>query len=194
MGGLHVHIAVTHIQHAAVRLYAKRCHQRPRALGGGLCRYVGHGTAHDFKQAGVKIPGHHRAGKLVRFVGEHGHPHPGGFQPGQQCRYAGVGRRLVVHMHAVYFVKLGQRGGQLGRAAAVGGAEPLHQLGDAVAHKVAVFGRRVLGPAVGRANPVGRVGQIVDGIQKCAVQIKQYGFIHFPKPLCTRNHSYYSCI
>jgi phosphoglycolate phosphatase len=74
------------------------------------------------------------------------------------------------------------------------GAEPLHQLRDAVAHKIAVLRSFILRPAVGGADAVRGVGQVVNRVQQGPIQIKQYGFIHFSKPLCTRNHSYYSCI
>ena len=194
MRGVGIDIAVTDIQHAAVRRDAKACHQRAGALGCGLGRYIGQCAAHDLKQVGVKVAGHHGAGKLVRLVGKYRHLHPGGLQARQQLRYAGVGGRLVVHVRAVYLVKLGQCGGQLRGAAAVCRAEALHQLGDAVAHKIAVLRGIVLGPAVGGADAVGGVRQIVDRVQQGSVKIKQYGFIHSSKPLCTRNHSYYSVI
>ena len=194
MGGLHVNIAVTDVQHTAVGLDAKARHQGARPLGGGLRGYVGQRTADDLKQVGVKVPRDHGAGKLVRLVREHRHPHPGGLQPGQQRRHTGVRRGLVVHVRAVDLIKLGQRRGQLLRAAAAGGAEPLHQLRDAVAHKIAVLRSFILRPAVGGADAVRGVGQVVNRVQQGSVQIKQYGFIHSSKPLCTRNHSYYSCI
>ena len=94
----------------------------------------------------------------------------------QVVQHSGAGpdssRQRSPHVHAVYLVKLGQCGGQLCGAAAVRRAETLHQLGDAVAHKIAVLRSIVLGPAVGGADAVGGVRQIVDRVQQGSVKVK----------------------
>ena len=66
--GVGIDIAVADIQYAAVRRYAKACHQRAGALGCGLGRYIGQCAAHDLKQAAVEVPCHHGAGEFIGFI------------------------------------------------------------------------------------------------------------------------------
>ena len=155
-------------------------HQRPGAFRRGLGGDPRPRAPDDLKQAAVKVPRHHVPGKFVGLVGVYRHPDAFLVQPGQQFRHARVGRRLVEFVGAVLDVKLFQRGGQLFRRALRFRAEPLHQFGDAVAHKITVLRHIVGGPAVGRAHPVGGIRQVVDGVQQGAVQIKQYSCIHSP--------------
>ena len=61
--------------------------------------------------------------------------------------------------------ELGQRGGKLFGRPGVFRGKALYQLRDAVAHEVLVGLYWKSRPAVLSADPVGRVGQVVDGVQ-----------------------------
>ena len=193
MGGGHIHVAVPHIEHVAgSRVHAQVFHQGAGAFRGGFGGHARPGTPDHLKQAAVKVAAHHVPGELIGLVGVDGHPDALGMQPGQQFRHTGIRRGLVEHVGAVPGIEFLQGGGEFFRRALGFRAEPLHQFGDAVAHKIAVSVHRIGGPAVGRTDEVGGIRQVVDGVQQGAVQIKQYGFIHFPIPSLSMVLPYYS--
>ena len=111
---------------------------------------------------------HHRTGQGVGLVGQHRQTHPSPFQRVQQGGHPGIRGSLVLFVLAVVSGKLHQRLGQFLLPQPVGG-KPGHQIGDAVAHHVLELVHRVGGPAVGLADVVSRICQIVNGIQKGAV-------------------------
>ena len=90
-------------------------------------------------------------------------------------------------MGAVIRLEIRQCGGQCFRGAVLRRGNALHQLGDAVAHKITVGGPFVGGPAIFYTKAVACVGQVGQRVQQGAVQVKQNGFVHlqrsFPKTL-----------
>ncbi len=86
-----------------------------------------------------------------------------------------------MQVRAVIGLKISQRVGQRCGVARVGRGQPLNQFGDAVADKIAELVGRVPRPAAPRADAVAGVGQVVQRVQQCAVQVKNDGFVHgFP--------------
>ena len=171
MSGEDVHITVAHEQGGrAVR--TDLIHQRIEPGGVRLCGHAGPAAAHGIKAAGAEIVGNDLAAQRVGLVGEHCALNTLCPQRVQQLRDAGIGGRLVLLVGVVPGGELGQRGRQLLRRAGVLRREALHQLRDAVAHHVLELFHRKGGPAVLFTHPVSRIGKVVDGVQKGAVQIE----------------------
>ena len=145
--------------------------------GVGLGGHSGQGPLHGGEQTRI-IGIYHRSRHGVGLVGQHRHIHPRGLQPGDEVHHAGIGGGLVLLMGIV-------PGGELLQGFFQGGFVPvplrgkaLHQLGDTVAHHALILLHGVLRPAPPGAHPVARIGQVVDGIQQSAVQIKDHILIH----------------
>ena len=171
MSGEDVHIAVAH-KKGSGGVCAQLGHQGVQPGGVGLGGYARAVAPHGVKAAGAKVVGNDAAAQGIGLVGEHRALDALGFQCVQQCRNAGVGRGLVLLVGIVPGGELRQRRRQLRRGAGVGGGEPLHQLGDAVAHHQLELRHRKGGPAVLCTHPVAGIGKVVDGVQQGAVQIK----------------------
>ena len=102
--------------------------------------------------------------KSVRFVGKDGGLDALGLQRGQKLGDAGVRGGLILLVGVVPGRELGQRRGQPLRRPGLRGGKALHQLGNAVADKMLVGLHRKGGPVVLGADPVGGVGEVVDGV------------------------------
>ena len=177
MAGGDVHVAVAH-KEGGFGVRAEVGHQAVDAGGVGFDRHAGPAAPHQRKGPGGKVVVDDAAAEGVRLVGKDRRLDALGPEGIQQLRDAGIGGGLVLLVGVVAGGELGQGGGQLFGAAAVRRGEALHQLGDAVAHHVFVLLHRKGGPAVLGADPVAGVGQVVDGVQEGAVQIKENGVDH----------------
>ena len=171
MSGEDVHVAVAHEQGGG-GVCVQILHQAEHAGGVRLGGHPGAAAPHDEEPLLAEVVGNDPAAQGVGLVGKDGAPDAEAVQGVHQRGNAGVRRCFIFFMGIVPGRELGQRGGQLLRAAAVGGGEPLHQFGDAVAHHVLELLHREGGPAVLCADPVPGIGQIVDGVQQGAVQIE----------------------
>ena len=154
------------------RLRPHLFHEVAQKGGVGLHRGVGQGPLHHVEHA-REIVLHHRTRQGVGLVGQHRQTHPLPLQRRQKLGYAGIGGGLVLLVLAVIGGELRQRARQR-LPVRPGGDEPLHQLGDAVSHHAFVRVHRMDGPAVGGAYVIARVRQIIDGVQKGAVQVKNH--------------------
>ncbi len=143
---------------------AEVCHQRVDTSRVGLGGHTGAAAPHQRKAVRAEVVLDDLSTKSVRFVGKDGGLDALGLQRGQQFRDAGVGGGLILLVGVVPGRELGQRRGQLLRRPGVSGGKALHQLRDAVADEMLVGLHWKGGPAVLGADPVGGVGEVVDGV------------------------------
>ena len=159
-----VYVAVAH-EKGALRVCAEVSHQRVDASRVGFGGNTGAAAPHQRKAVRAEVVLDDLSTKSVRFVGKNGGLDALGLQRGQQFQDAGIGGRFVFLVGVIPGRKLGQRGGKLFGRPGVFRGKALHQLRDAVAHEVLVGLNWKGRPAVLGADPVGRVGQVVDGVQ-----------------------------
>ena len=159
-----VYVAVAH-EKGALRVCAEVSHQGVDASRVGFGGNTGAAAPHQRKAVRAKVVLDDLSTKSVRFVGKNGGLNALGLQRGQQFQDAGIGGRFVFLVGIIPGRELGQRGGKLFGRPGVFRGKALYQLRDAVAHEVLVGLYWKGRPAVLGADPVGRVGQVVDGVQ-----------------------------
>ena len=159
-----VYVAVAH-EKGALRVCAEVSHQRVDAGRVGFGGNTGAAAPHQRKAVRAEVVLDDLSTKSVRLVGKNGGLDALGLQRGQQFRDAGIGGRFVFLVGVIPGRELGQRGGKLFGRPGIFRGKALYQLRDAVAHEVLVGLYWESRPAVLGADPVGRVGQVVDGVQ-----------------------------
>lgn len=126
-------------------------------------------------------------------VGEHGTGHACAAQGVEKVENAGVGSRVVLLVLGVEGAEVGER---LLKNAAVphefGGNKALDELELPVADFVAELVRRVGGPSSGFAYMVAGDGEVLKGVEQCAVKVEYHvGVGHgAPFPSILGNRAY----
>ncbi len=177
MSGQDIHIAVAH-EKGAGGLCTEVLHQGIDAGGVGLGGQIRAVAPDKLEPTGAEVVCDDLPAERICLVGKDGGLDAFGLQGVQQLRDAGIGSRLVFLVGIVPGRELGQRRGQPFGRPGIGGRKALHQLRDAVADHVLELLHRKGRPAVLSADPVACIGQVVDGVQKGAVQIKKDRFYH----------------